>query len=660
VKIPISAAATRTSPKDKRPMTTRALRPELGCCYYPEHWPRARWAEDARAMAAAGLSWVRIGEFAWARLEPRPGELHFDWLDEAIATLGAAGLRVVLGTPTATPPRWMIDRHPDMLALDAAGRPRRFGSRRHYCFSHEGYRAEAVRITRLLAERYGANPHVAAWQTDNEYGCHDTTLSYSPAASRAFRRWCEARYGTIDALNEAWGNVFWSMDYASFDEIELPNLTVTEPNPAHSLAFRRFSSDQVVRFNRAQVEAIREHSAAPILHNYMGRITDFDHFALGADLDIATWDSYPLGFLEDRVEADAAHRMRFARQGDPDFQAFHHDLYRAVGRGRMWVMEQQPGPVNWAPFNPAPLPGMVRLWTWEAIAHGAEVVSYFRWRQLPFAQEQMHAGLLRPDGAEAPGLAEAREVARELAETGAIETARAPVALIFDYDADWAWTIQPHGAGNSYFGLVFTVYRALRALGLSIDILPASARDFSAYRLIAAPGLMHVPDDLGHALARADALVLAGPRTGAKTAEGAIPLPLPPALPGLDVTVARVDSPRPSPGVALVGGGTMGRYIEELETGPEARVLERLANGAPALVAQGNWRYLAGWPDAAAARRLVRGICAEAGLETLELPDGLRCRLAGGRRFWFNYDASPVAFAGRTLPPAGVLIEDAS
>jgi beta-galactosidase len=350
----------------------------LGVCYYPEQWDEALWPEDARRMVEAGLTLVRIGEFAWSRIEPEPGRFDWDWLDRAIETLGQAGLKVVLGTPTVTPPRWMLTRHPDMLAHDAQGRPRDFGSRRHYCFSHEGYLEECRRIVTHLADRYGRNPAIAAWQTDNEYGCHDTTISYSPAARAAFRRWLAARYGSVAALNAAWGNVFWSMEYRAFDEVCLPNLSVTEPNPAHVMAFRRFSSDQVVRFNRAQAEIIRARSAAPISHNYMGRVTDFDHYAVGADLEIATWDSYPLGFLEDRVPATPEHQRRYARQGDPDFQAFHHDLYRAVGRGRWWVMEQQPGPVNWAPVNPAPLPGMVRLWTWEAFAHGAEAVCYFR------------------------------------------------------------------------------------------------------------------------------------------------------------------------------------------------------------------------------------------------------------------------------------------
>jgi len=624
----------------------------LGTCYYPEHWPENIWAGDADRMAEAGLTWVRIGEFAWSRIEPEPGRLDWGWLDRAIDTLGAAGLRVVLGTPTATPPRWMLDRHPDMLAVDAEGRPRGFGSRRHYCFSHAGYREECRRIVTLLADRYGANPHVAAWQTDNEYGCHDTVLSYSKAARAGFRDWLRNRYGgDIAALNAAWGNVFWSMEYPDFDRIDLPNLTVTEPNPAHVLAFRRFASDQVVAFNRAQVDIIRACSDAPIAHNYMGRETAFDHLAVGADLDIAAWDSYPLGFLEDRAGAPPDRQRRYARQGDPDFQAFHHDLYRAVGRARWWVMEQQPGPVNWAPYNPAPLPGMVRLWTWEAFAHGAEAVCYFRWRQAPFAQEQMHAGLLRPDSADAPGLAEARQVASELAEAPDVQPVQAPVALLFDYAADWAWQTQPHGQGLRYFDLVLDHYRALRRAGLSVDVLPPDA-PLDGYALVLAPGLMTMGEDLKARLAASGAEVLIGPRSAARDGEMRIPVPLPPAFAGLDVTVARVESLRPDMPVPLAGGGAITGYLEQLEGAAEA-VLATAA-GAPVAMRAGNITYCGGWGDETALRRLVSDICVRAGLATLDLPDGLRRTETAGETFWFNYGAEPVplaAIAGdRSLP----------
>lgn len=624
----------------------------LGTCYYPEHWEPEIWPEDARRMVEAGLTWVRIGEFAWSRLEPTPGDLRFEWLDQAIEVLGSAGLKVVLGTPTATPPRWVVDKHPDMIALDLDGKPRGFGSRRHYCFSHLGYREECARIVRILAERYGANPHVAAWQTDNEYGCHDTTISYSDAARVGFQGWCAERYGSVEALNKAWGNVFWSMEYNRFDQIALPNLTVTEPNPAHSLAFRRYTSDQVVAFNRLQVEIIKQHSSAPIAHNYMGRITDFDHYKVGDDLEIASWDSYPMGFLEDRVGADAAHQKAFARQGDPDFQAFHHDLYRAVGKGRWWVMEQQPGPVNWAPYNPAPLDGMVRLWSWEAFAHGAEAVCYFRWRQAPMAQEQMHAGLLRPDSEEAQAMRDVRQMRDELKDASVVPPAQARVGLIFDYDADAAWAVQPHGAGLSYFGLVFDAYKALRKLGLSIDILRPETRDFTGYDLILAPGLMHMPETLKQALSQQKAQVLIGPRSGARDQDMTIPVPLPPALPGLDVTVDRVESLRPDSPEHLVLSGAFTGYREIL-TG-SATVTLTAQDGTAAVMSQDGVHYLAGWPDAEGWKTILTPLCAQAGLEVIDLPEGLRRRDTATETFWFNYAAHDVTFDGRSFAPASV------
>ncbi|MEP3785503.1 beta-galactosidase [Ascidiaceihabitans sp.] len=493
--------------------------PELGVCYYPEHWDEAMWAEDAARMVETGITWVRIAEFAWSRLEPVPGHFAFEWLDKAIGILAGHGLKVVLCTPTATPPRWMIDRYPDMLAVDGAGQPRTFGSRRHYCFSHLGYRAESVRIAQALGERYGRDPRIHAWQIDNEYGCHDTVISYSDHAKIAFQGWCAQRYGDIEALNTAWGNVFWSMEYTDFDQIALPHLTVTQPNPAHELAFRRFSSDQVTAYNRAQAQALRHATDAPLIHNYMGRILEFDHFEVGADLDIASWDSYPIGFLSDRLDASEAHKAKYLQQGDPDMQAFHHDLYRSVGKGRWWVMEQQPGPVNWAPYNPAPLEGMVRLWTWEAIAHGAEVVSYFRWRQAPFAQEQMHAGLLTPQNGPAPGMTEAAQVAREIGQIGAITQKKADAALVFDYASDWCWTTLPQGADFTYFRLVLEAYKALRRAGRTVDILPATAASFDGYDMVLAPGLAQIPDSLK----QTDSKVVLGPRTGTVTEELRIP-----------------------------------------------------------------------------------------------------------------------------------------
>jgi len=427
---------------------------------------------------------------------------------------------------------------------------------------------------------------------------------------------------------------------------------VTEPNHPHQLAFRRYSSDQVVAFNKVQVDEIRNHSDAPIMHNYMGRVTDFDHFTLGADLDIASWDSYPIGFLSDRLEVTDDFKLRFLKQGHPDNQAFHHDLYRAVGRGRWWIMEQQPGPVNWAPWNPAPMPGMARLWAWEAFAHGAETVCYFRWRQAPFAQEQMHAGLLRPDSAPAPALAEAAQVAAEIASMPEVGTATARVALVFDYESAWAWQVQPQGRDFDMFRLAFAAYRALRRAGLSVDIIAPDTSDLSQYAVVLAPGLMTLSAPLRAALVQYQGVALIGPRTDTKTEELSIPLPLGPNIVGLDVSVVLTESLPPFADIPLEGGGRFLRWFEHLEG--TAPVLQRTAAGQPAIMGSTNLRYLAGWPDDDTFFGIVTALCAEQGLQTLDLPEGLRIRDTATHRFVINYAPEPQDWNGTTIPAAGV------
>jgi len=621
-------------------------RQRLGVCYYPEHWPEWRWTQDAARMKEIGLGLVRIGEFAWSRLEPAPGVHALDWLARAIDVLHGAGLDVVLGTPTATPPKWLVDAMPDMIPLDAQGRPRKFGSRRHYCFSHEGYARECDRIVTLLAERFGTHPGVVAWQTDNEYGCHDTVESYSPAARDAFRRWCAQRYGSIGALNAAWGNVFWSMELRGFDEIEPPNLTVAEANPSHLMDFQRYSSDQVAAFNRRQTDILRRHSPGrAILHNFMGSFTAFDHYKVSRDLDAAAWDSYPLGFLE-RSPRSEAFRLRYMRVGDPDYQAFHHDLYRACGRGRWWVMEQQPGPVNWAPWNPAPAPGAVRLWTHEAFAAGAETVSFFRWRQAPFAQEQMHEALLLPDSQPNEAFHVVAAVARELETLGAhVATARAPVALVFDYESDWAWKIQPQGRDFSYFELVLDLYRALRRAGLSIDIAPPTGEAARDRKLVLAPGLFAAPDDFIEALRESGAVALLGPRAGSRTRDFQIPENLPPGAfqQLVDIKIRRVESLRPGSAVAMRDAslGCFHKWREFALIGENAEAALTTEDGEAALTRRARFHYLAGWPDDALADHVVRYLCAIAGVETLRLPDDIRLRENGGLRYLFNYGDTP-------------------
>ena len=642
---------------------------KLGVCYYPEQWDSARWRDDARRMAAMGLKLVRIAEFAWARMEPREGEFEWAWLDEAVDTLAEAGLEVVLGTPTAAPPRWLTERYPEVLAVDAQGRQRVAGSRRHVCFSSDKYVAASIAIVEAMARRYGQHPAVVGWQTDNEYGCHDTVQSYSPRALARFRNWLKERYGDIATLNERWGNVFWSMSCDSFEQIGLPVGLPAQANPIHALDWRRFASDEVLRFNRLQADVLRAHSPGrTVLHNFMGFFGEFDHHAMGRDLDMATWDSYPLGHTDSTPFIPLAERLRWAHSGHPDIAAFHHDLYRNVGRGRFGVMEQQAGPVNWAPWNPAPQPGQVRAWTLEAFAHGAEFVSYFRWRQLPYAQEQMHSGLHDSDDRVAVGGAEAARVATELRELPAEATRPAPVALVLDYTSHWMLETQRHGADASYFGEAFALYGAARRLGLDVDIVGPDA-PLDGRSLVLLPALLAADAALAQRLQASTAQVIIGARSGSKTedfriADGLPPGPLAP-LTGL--RVRSVESLRPGLDVALAGDGLQGRasaWREQVEADAGTDVLARFGDDTPAILRRGRVRYLAATLDAALLDAVIEGAAADAGLVTTRLPEGLRLRRRGRVQFAFHSGPGRVevpAPAGarwlvgeRELGPAGV------
>ena len=648
-------------------------RRKLGVCYFPEHWDPADWGEDARMMAEIGIDFARIGEFAWGVIEPEPGRIDLDWMQDSLDLLHEHGIDVVLCTPTATPPKWLVDSMPDMLATDHDGAIRGFGSRRHYSFAHEGYRRECARITRIVAGRFGTHPAVIGWQTDNEYGCHDTTISYGPVDRAAFNDWLAQRYQSVDRLNRAWGNVFWSMQYGSFDEVELPNLTVTEANPAHWMDYRRFASDMVADFNRLQVEILRELSPGrDITHNFMGRILDFDHFKLGGQIDVSTWDSYPLGFLDQQRDIfGKSHRARFARAGDPDFQAFHHDLYRATSNGRWWVMEQQPGPVNWAPNNIAPRDGMIGLWALEAYAHGAEAVAYFRWRQAPFGQEQMHAGLLRPDRSPAEAHDEARKVAGLLPQIDWPEPQSAPIALVFDYESCWAWKTQPQGELFDYFSLAFDVYRGLRRLGQSVDILSPdqAATRLDDYGIVLVPGLFACPPALASAMTTTSTRVIFGPRSASKTATFQIPPDLPPELP-TDIApgrVTRVETLAEGLTVPLSISGHFRIWREFVDADAAAEIRFETGDGTPGMIRRGSVDYLCGWPDSACLDTILTKACGEAGLRTCRLPEGVRLRRVGDTGFLVNYGDEPFEIASlgedisitngpSVLPPSGFAV----
>ena len=627
--------------------------PELGVCYYPEHWPEEMWITDAENMIKNGISWVRIAEFAWSRIEPSSGVFDWNWLDKIVDILGSNGLKIVMCTPTATPPKWLVDQMPDMVAIDENGQARKFGSRRHYSFSHIGYQKESQRITKAVAERYGQNNFVKAWQTDNEFGCHETTYSWCLSTLREFRIWLEKKYQNIDDLNKSWGNVFWSMEYRSFEEIELPNLTVTEANPSHNFDFRKFSSDQVKNFNYQQVKILNDYSPGrPISHNFMGHFTEFDHREICKDLNIAAWDSYPLGFLQNMqtiARGDKKLLEDCYNIGDPDFQSYHHDLYR--GMGRLWIMEQQPGPVNWARYNPIPIAGAVRMWTWEAFAHDAEVVSYFRWRQAPFAQEQMHAGLMYRNNTPAIGSHEVMQVSNEIQMLNLPETQKSEIALLHDYEACWITELDGQTEDFHYTRLMIDFYKSVRVNSGSLDIVGKKA-DFTGYKLIIVPSFVHLETDTFKKMVSSGAKILAGPRTGIKNRNFQIPENL--SLEGLGYKVKRVDALPYELPVEVEWKGQKGKLHVWREQGDSSGISEgKSEDGFPVITSGNQGSYLCGWPDEALLSSIMKEQMTMAGLKPITLPEYLRVRQRGDLLFFTNYGKKnvdiPDAFQGEIL-----------
>lgn len=631
----------------------------LGVCYYPEQWPRKGWAEDARRMRELGLRYVRVAEFAWALIEPREGEWDWGWLDEAVEALASAGMRVVMSTPTAAPPAWLVQQHPEILPVGADGRVRGFGARRHYDTASPVFREHSRRITRAVAGRYGRHPAVIGWQLDNEMADHDTGLSYSEASLAGFRRWLHEWHETLDGLNDAWGTTFWSQRYTDWEQAPLPNGGLDEPNPSLALDFQRYRSDTIVEFIAEQAAIVRELSPGRwITHNLMRLTPDFDHYRAAECLDFVSWDSYPTGAVA-FSDLDAADRLRFARAGHPDLTGFNHDLYRGLKRGRsFWVMEQQAGQINWAPSNPLPPAGAIALWTAHAWAHGASVVSYFRWRAGLFGQEQMHSGLLRHDGTLDRGGAEVAKL--DLAGLPVTED-RAPVVLLHDYDSLWAYDRQRHSAGASYWAQMLLFYRALRSLGVDVDIRHADA-DLDGYRLAVAPAL--VIADAGRAWRlegwAVGARIVVGPRAGSRDPHGRAfaegqPGPLAELL---GCRVLNVDGLPPGMSVRA-GGHAVGIWAESYRlAGGEAvlRYDDGLLAGDAAVVRSGTVTTVGAWSETLV-RSLLRDELASLGIATRDLPDGVRVTQRAGRTVLTNFTEAPVTLDdGATLGPVSYRI----
>lgn len=464
----------------------------IGVDYYPEHRPVDTWEPDAQLMQEAGFNVVRLAEFAWVNFEPEEGRYSFQWLDTSLQILANHGISAILGTPTAAMPAWVAHKYPETLATQANGQRIQWGIRKNNCFSSGTYRLLSERITRAMAEHYSATPNVIGWQTDNEFG---GPMCYCDTCRTTFHGWLREHYGSLDNLNRAWGTFFWGQTYGLWDEVQLPD-DFAGQNPSLCLDWQRFNSWLNVRFQADQVRILRQ--ACPrhfVTHNFMGLFSQLNYYDLAEDLDFVSWDNYPVSGAP-AVKYDAAAAA---------------DLMRGLKRKNFWIMEQTAGAAGWGQFGRNPRPGEIRQVAYQQLAHGADGQIWFRWDTCTAGREQYWHGLIGHDGKPRRRYHEAARVAteyRKLEPELAGTTIRTDVAIVYDYESYWAFTIQPaYGsapwgsghAGHNYHNAIRRYHRALLRAGINVDFV-APGVDFASYRVIFAPHLYILPDSIARHL----------------------------------------------------------------------------------------------------------------------------------------------------------------
>lgn len=459
----------------------------FGACYYPEHWDRSEWANHARLMKEAGFNTVRMGDFAWGVMEREEGKFDFSLFDDAIDTLAKEGIKVVMCTPTAGPPKWLVNRY-DILQRDRYGHKENWGSRREGCANSREYRERSVIIAEEMAKHFAGNPNVIAWQIDNEFGCHGSTLCYCEHCRQAFGEWLRKKYGTIENLNDKWGTVFWSLSFSSFEDIILPvynsceseNEHVWSHNPSLDLEYRRFASDSWVYYQKLQIDAIKKYTDKPVTHNFMGHFSDINYYDLARDLDFVSWDNYP-----DNQWGSSEY----------EYVSMAHETMRGVKNKNFIVAEHQSGPCGWDIFGASPEPGQLRLWTYQSLAHGGEGIMYFRFKALHYGMEQYWYGVLDHDGIPRRRYYEIQKTGEELRklETYIVNAKNKYDALVVkDYNNVWAHRIKRHARDFDYGNLLYDFYRANADLNINTAV---SIGNYADYRIVYMPAYNLVDED---------------------------------------------------------------------------------------------------------------------------------------------------------------------
>lgn len=605
--------------------------------YNPEQWPEETWPEDIRLMKAVGVNSVTLGVFSWSKLEPRPGVHDFGWLDRLMDLLHEAGIGVVLATPTASPPPWLGHLHPDTLPRDADGRTEWWGGRQHFSHSSTVYRRHAAAITEALAARYASHPALTLWHINNEYCTYD----HGDEAATRFRRWLQDRYGTLEALNTAWGTAFWSQGYGDWAEVAPPRHAHYLRNPTQVLDFRRFTSDMLLECYTAERDIVRRHTPhIPVTTNFMPLWSGQDAWRWAEEEDVVSVDLYP------------DPRDPFGAQEG----ALVQDMTRSQARGPWMLMEQAAGPVNWRGVNHPKPRGLNRLWSLQAVARGADAVCYFQWRQSRQGAEKFHSGMVGHAGEHGRTHQEVVRLGADLARLGphvAGGTVGADIAVLHDWHSWWAADQEARPSARvDHADVLRAWHRALWRGGLTTDFAQPED-DLTPYKVVVVPQLYALTDaavDNILAHVRGGGTLVCGFLTGVADMDDRI------RPGGMDARLRELFGirtlhewwPLDADESADCDGFRGTLWSEEIE--PDGTASETIPyrggelDGLPAVLRKGSAWYLSTLPEPDALRDLLARVTADAGAHPVldALPADVEAVRRGDLLFLLHHGRDPV------------------
>lgn len=656
-----------------------------GIYYYPEHWKENQWERDIARIAKMGFEFVHLAEFAWFKMEPEEGKYDFNWLDKVVDLCAKYNLKVLMCTPSATAPAWMRIRYPETYIMDGHYIRGENGTRGLGSIVNPLYRSFVKRIITAMAVRYGKNKNVIGWQLDNEPGAsHD----YSPSSQEAFRLWLKSRYKTIDSLNKAWGNAFWSQWFNSFNQIVIPNTNLVGwwgNNPHALLDTKRYYADEQAGFLDFQAGILRKYISS---HQYI--TTNYTAVSTGADamrtknLDFATYTAYP------NWGSDNIGKLGF-RLGNSKVILFAADYYKSV-RGISGVMEIQPGPVNWGSYNPLLLPGTVRMWLYHTFAAGGKLACSYRFRQIIYSAEQYHAGIMLTDGVTpSPGGEEYMQFMKEIkvlrkqykpgiSMPGKL-TSRS-TAIVWNLENYWTIDRQKQTQQWDTWNYPIKFVEIAKSFGAPVDIIPETA-DLSKYKFVIIPAYEMVDASLvrkWNEYAASGGHLIITCRTATKNRmghfwEGEMAAPIK-ALIGAQVKATDMLSNYAQGDIVMNAthykwnnwadllvpdedAETLATYDNQFYKGKAAVVRHKVGKGSVTYIG-------ADTDDSKLEKDILRNVFTGANVSTENYPDGIYVYWRGGFYVAVNYsseeykmnisETSKILIGEKILKPAGVLV----